>query len=248
MTEGVMLKLIKLHNSPNWSVRGTFLGISVYKSTGTSDQQQAEILRDKIQQIIFEQHARDFDAESFVAVTLRYMKNGGDRQYVEPLLHYFGDTSIDQIDQTAIRRAATSLYPRTSAELRNRQVYAPMAAILKYGGITTLVRPASAGKQGQSVYVIRSFVGSIKVGVSTDPYARLAHIQVGSSAALVLDYAAAVTGHGDLQAGYTLEGRARSLMENNRLNGEWFDTTTEHAIDVLQAASRSLGYELRRWL
>jgi hypothetical protein len=113
------------------------------------------------------------------------------------------------------------------------------------------IEKAFGGKQDQSVYVIRSHTGSIKVGVSTDPEARLSHMRVGSPTALALDYAAVVLSAKDTDAddaAYTLESYAHALMKDKRLHGEWFDTTSNHAIAVLQNASCSLGYELRRWL
>ncbi|MGO9237255.1 MAG: GIY-YIG nuclease family protein [Methylocella sp.] len=103
-------------------------------------------------------------------------------------------------------------------------------------------------EQEHSVYLIRSNTGSVKVGVSTDPRSRLAHIQKSTPAALVLDYAAVVTPDEFGEAAFVLESYAHSLMKDKRLHGEWFDTTSDHAIDVLRDASCSLGYELRRWL
>jgi hypothetical protein len=83
--------------------------------------------------------------------------------------------------------------------------------------------------QEHSVYVIRSNTGSVKVGVSTDPRSRLAHIQKSTPAAPVLDYAAVVTPDEFGEAAFVLESYAYSLMKDKCLHGEWFDTTSDHA-------------------
>lgn len=136
------LKLTKRHGSPNWTARGTYLGVTVERSLGTGDRRQAEILLAKIQSEIFERHTRGPIpvAEGFAAVALRYMENGGERRYVAHLLRHFGDMPIDQINQQAIDVAAVTLYPNGSPSTRDRQVYTPLSAILKAGGITTKIR------------------------------------------------------------------------------------------------------------
>jgi integrase len=72
------------------------------------------------------------------------MESGRERRFVEPLLRHFGDLPIEQIDQQAIDRAATALYPNGSAGTRNRQVYTPVSAILKFAGVTRDVRRLKA--------------------------------------------------------------------------------------------------------
>ena len=66
---------------------------------------------------------------------MRYMESGGERRFVAPLLRYFGDMPIDQIDQQAINCAATAIYPDGAPATRNRQVYSPVSAILKFAGV-----------------------------------------------------------------------------------------------------------------
>jgi integrase len=137
-----MLKLQKQRGSPNWYARGTQLGVFVYKSLGTSDKRQAERLLAKLQNEIYEGKTRSSNtaAEGFSAAALRYMEAGAERRFLAPLLSHFGDTPFDKIDQQAIDRAAVSLYPKGSNGTRNRQVYTPVSAILKFSGGTFSVR------------------------------------------------------------------------------------------------------------
>jgi len=141
-----MLKLSKRRDSPNWYARGTFRGVTVDQSLGTSDRWQAETLLSKLQNEIFERQTNGSArvAEGFAGAALRYMESGRERRFVEPLLRHFGDLPIEQIDQQAIDRAATALYPNGSAGTRNRQVYTPVSAILKFAGVTRDVRRLKA--------------------------------------------------------------------------------------------------------
>ena len=72
------------------------------------------------------------------------MESGGERRFVAPLLRHFGDMPIDRIDQQAIDRIATALYPNGSTATRNRQVYSPLSAILKFAGMTRNIRRPKA--------------------------------------------------------------------------------------------------------
>lgn len=137
------LKLIppRKGRSQNWRVRGTYLGISVDRSTGTSKKKTAK------------QRLKDFEAEiesgqksggkrkTFVEAVVIYLKAGGEKRYVTPLLEHFKNTPIDEIDQSAINAAAAILYPPGISEepsphnaTINRQVHTPVGAILTAAG------------------------------------------------------------------------------------------------------------------
>lgn len=141
-----MLKLTKRRRSPNFYARGTFLKVAVDQSLGTGDRRQAEALLARLQNEIFERQTRGpvRTSEEFAAAALRYMEAGGERRFIAPLLLHFGDISVDQIDQQAIDRAASALYPNGSAGTRTRQVYTPVSAILKFAGVARDVRRLKA--------------------------------------------------------------------------------------------------------
>jgi integrase len=128
------LKLVppRQGRSPNWTVRGTYLGVSINRSAGTGDKRLARrILR---------QWAKDIESgelggrtgATFDVAALAYMKAGGERRYLAPLLNHFGARPLDRIDQNAVDRAAIDLYPNASPATRNRQVYTPIAAVLRH--------------------------------------------------------------------------------------------------------------------
>jgi integrase len=122
--------------------RDIYLKTTVDHSLGTGDRRQAEALLGKLQNDIFERQTRGVvpTAEGFASAALRYMETGGERRFIEPLLRHFGDAPIDQIDQQAIDRAAAAVYPDGAPGTRNRQVYAPVSAILKFAGISSEIR------------------------------------------------------------------------------------------------------------
>ena len=116
------------------------------QSLGTGDRAQAERLLAKLQNEIFENRARGPvpEIETFAGAALRYMEAGGERTFIEPLLHHFGETPLDEIDQQIIDKAAVALYPKCSPATRNRDVYTPVSAILKFAGVTRNIRRPKA--------------------------------------------------------------------------------------------------------
>jgi integrase len=69
-----------------------------------------------------------------------WVQTGGERQYIQPILAKWGEKPLADIDQIAIDTLAAELYPNATAATRNRQVYTPVSAILKRGGIDRKIR------------------------------------------------------------------------------------------------------------
>jgi integrase len=139
-----MLKLFRRHDSPYWTIRGRYLTVKVDSSTKTSDRREAGLVLAKLQKQIFDQQTGQGGSlqkgPSFAEAIISYVQKGGERRFLEPLLQHFGETEIAKIDQKAIDRAASVLYPDGSFSTRNRQVYAPISAILKSNGISVPVK------------------------------------------------------------------------------------------------------------
>lgn len=150
----ITLKPPRKGKSPNWTIRGTYLGVSVDESTGTPVEALAkQILNAKKREIergrIVPQVDKIEDTpagETFVEAAVAYIEAGGDGQYLGKwdeaakkwkggLIPYFGDTLIANIRQKEIDAAAVALYPQGSAPTRNRQVYTPVSSVLKHAGL-----------------------------------------------------------------------------------------------------------------
>lgn len=141
------LKLIppRPGKSPNYSVRGTYLGQYVDRTTGSPDKATARKVLKRIEaDIEAGAFARD-SGPTFADAALTYLDAGGDDRFLEPLTQHFKATPLARIDQAAIDQAAKEIYPGASNATRNRQVYTPMSAILKRAGVEfSLKRPIGA--------------------------------------------------------------------------------------------------------
>lgn len=118
--------------SPNITIRGTYLGVRVNRSAGTGDRRLAQQIRRKIQDDIESGELSSRAGPTFDAAALAYMKAGGERRYMAKLLTYFRARPLDRIDQAAVDAAAAELYPTAGPATRNRQVYTPIAAVLRH--------------------------------------------------------------------------------------------------------------------
>jgi hypothetical protein len=106
-----MLKLDR-RKGEYYYARGTFLGKIIEKSLKTTDRKQAEILLIKLQNEIFDSAVRGVPKSiDFSTAADRYIKSGGENKYINPLIKYFGDISIDKINIQMIDLAAQTIYP-----------------------------------------------------------------------------------------------------------------------------------------
>lgn len=92
-----------------------------------------------------------------------------------------------------------------------------------------------AGPTGNFVYVVRGDSNLVKVGISTNPEARLANLQTGTGFRLALAYVASC----DNAA--AVERRTHDLLARHRCQGEWFDCEADVAVAAIHAASYQLG-------
>lgn len=144
----------------NYYGRGTYLGVSVFKSTGTPRKQTAARVVRKWEQEIESGAFSAAKGETFMSAAVRYMEKGGERRFVARLIAHFGPDrllrpalpqgeTIENYWQRELDNAAATLMPTQSAASRNREIYTPGSAILKVGNVKfTLVRPkGSRGRE-----------------------------------------------------------------------------------------------------
>ena len=125
--------------TPNFEIRGTYLGCRVEVSSGTDKRSVARKQLRRIEECI-EEHGRypapaaqpDPGQPTFLTAAIGYMQAGGARRYVAPLIKHFRETTLSAIDQAAIDAAASALYPAGAPDYRNRAVYTPVSAILHH--------------------------------------------------------------------------------------------------------------------
>ena len=96
---------------------------------------------------------------------------------------------------------------------------------------------AGAGQMtGSFVYVIRGVGNHHKIGVSTDPIARIASLQTGSHEPLDFAYIGVTPG-----TGYEIERAAHEILKAYRQSGEWFSVPASIAIGAVIEAAGRLG-------
>jgi len=139
--------------TPNYSIRGTYLGVAVDRSTGTPKkavaEQQRKALEAKIERGEYPEKPKQPNAPTFLSAAVAYMKAGRRRRYVGRLIEYFKDMPLEAIDQDAIDTAAAALYPNVSPSTRNGCVYTPVSAILHHAGVDITVRRPKGHKGKQ---------------------------------------------------------------------------------------------------
>lgn len=160
------IKLIppKPGKTPNYYIRGTYLGQYVDESTGTPKQEIARLFRrttiEAIERGEYESRRKIKAEPTFLDAAVAYMATGGERRFIGDfddetgkwrpgLITHFGETKLKDITQQSIDEAALALYPDKTPATRNRHVYTPMSAILKHAGVQLAIRrpKGSAGNQ-----------------------------------------------------------------------------------------------------
>lgn len=120
--------------SPNFEIRGTYLGVKIERSAGTAERKVAVKVLAKLKDEIERGVVAKPGEATFVSASISYVKHGGERRFVMRLAEHFGETPLGAITQQEIDAAAIALYPAASPATRNRQVYSPVSAILKHAG------------------------------------------------------------------------------------------------------------------
>jgi T5orf172 domain len=92
------------------------------------------------------------------------------------------------------------------------------------------------------VYVISGPHGLSKIGVTTNPTARLAALQTGSGFPISFSYLMSVA---STRGAYAVEQRAHAALSRNRVAGEWFDVAPDDAVAAVKDAAAALGEALQ---
>jgi integrase len=133
------LRLCKRHGSPFWYIRGTIRGVSVDESTGLAEREAAEAIRARreweiTQGSVFGRRA----TATFLEAAVGYMEDGGERRFLRPILDRIGHLRLAEIDQVTIEKLARQLLPGRAPATLNRQVIAPISAVLKHAHVRGL--------------------------------------------------------------------------------------------------------------
>ena len=127
--------------TPNYRVRGTYLGVEVDRSTETHDQRKAQAFLGRLKDAIERGAFSSKQAMTLAAAVTSYIQAGGENRFFGRILLHFGKlATVDAIDQAAIDAGAARVYPHATPGTRNRQFYTPLLAAIHHSGIATEFR------------------------------------------------------------------------------------------------------------
>lgn len=114
-----------------WHAVGSVAGKRIRQSLGTRDETKAQEQIAILEARLWKRHNYGDEAiRTFEEAAESYMKQGGERTYLEPLLRHFKGRNVGSIKPADVREAALKLYPAHSAATRNRQGIVPARAVL----------------------------------------------------------------------------------------------------------------------
>jgi hypothetical protein len=114
------------------------------------------------------------------------------------------------------------------------------AADFKQQSSAPRARATGGRVEGSFIYVIKGDHNLVKIGVTTNPSARLAQLRTGSAYPIDFAYIGCTPGNG-----FDIESAAHQMLDRQRLNGEWFDVVPEMAIAAVNASAAKLGVPLQ---
>jgi integrase len=139
------LKPPRQGKTPYWSVRGTYLGAYVDKTTGATRRETAAKVLREIKSNIESGRFSKTKGPTFLSAAADYIHATRQERFLKPLVEHLGETPLSEITQKVIDSAALELYPTATPATRNRQVHTIVSAVLKHAGIEQkLKRPKGA--------------------------------------------------------------------------------------------------------
>src|SRR6185312_12299308 len=160
----------------NLYIRGSYLGVAVDQSARTDRLALAKKAVKRIEGEIErgeyrKENRTDRGQPTFISAAISYMETGHPSRYIQPLVDYFQDTPLSDIDQAAIDAAAVAIKPNATPMNRCAVVYTPVSAILHHAGIDiTIRRPKGfAGKERSDWLVPEDAFGIIEAADRFDP-------------------------------------------------------------------------------
>ena len=126
----------RIGKTPFYSVRGTYLGVHVDRSTKTASRSTAAKFL-KLWKEEIERGAVSRPGEpTFLDAAVKYMAATGQERFLDRIVDRIGDKPVRLVDQAVMDELAIALYPTATPATRNRQLYTPISAVLKHAGAT----------------------------------------------------------------------------------------------------------------
>jgi integrase len=147
------LKLVppRKGKSPNFTIRGSYLGVAINKSSGADKRSIAQGILKRLERAIESgeyppKEIASGSERTFLKAAVEYMEAGRPARYVARLIKHFGAIPLTEVDQVAIDAAAIELFPAATPGTRNASVYTPVSAILRHAGVELKLRRPKGAK------------------------------------------------------------------------------------------------------
>lgn len=127
---------IEQYASGIFRIRGTHHGRRVDASAKTRIRADAEKVLEATERRIFEEVVyKKAPERSFAEAAAGYMRGGGEREHLAPILARIGRLGLKDVTQDVIDTLALELFPRGAAadSTRLRKVYTPISAVMMWG-------------------------------------------------------------------------------------------------------------------
>ncbi|MCK1520187.1 site-specific integrase [Bradyrhizobium sp. 17] len=127
------LKIYRRKGSDVWHYRGTLAGRRQRGTTGTSHKETAARIASEVENKFWK---RGLDGKekalTWPKASALYLAAGKPSRFLAPLVKYWGDAKIADINSGSIRQSAIDLYPNAKNSTRNRQVIVPTLAVINH--------------------------------------------------------------------------------------------------------------------
>jgi integrase len=136
------LKIYKRPGSAIWHYRGTIAGHRQRGSTGASDKETAQRIASEIENKLYKRRLDGpEDALTFPKAAALYLGAGKPQRFITPLLKYWKDAKVKDMNSGAILQSAIDIYPKSRNSSRNRSVIVPTQAIINHCAELGLCQP-----------------------------------------------------------------------------------------------------------
>lgn len=114
-------------------ISGTVAGHRIRRSAQTRDGEVARQIAHAIEGRLWKRRLHGDEAVvTFEEAALAYMRDGGERRFLDPLIVHFKGCLVARIKPAEIRAAARRLYPGAGPATLNRQGIAPARAVINF--------------------------------------------------------------------------------------------------------------------
>jgi integrase len=184
-----MLKIVQRKVRKTLWITGTVAGVRVRQSAGTDQRKVAEEIRAKLEaELIRDRHYGTGQKTTFAEAALVYIEAGRSKRFLKPIIEAIGERRIADLTPGEIKDLSVRLYPNAKPATRNRQVIAPVTAVVNCAAERGLCQPIRVKRlkesKAQRIAVDREWIDTFRAAAINDWIRALALFMFTSGARL----------------------------------------------------------------